>query len=378
MSEKPTIGSLAEYFGDLPDERVVGRCDYRLIDLVVMAICASITGAESWVEVEAFAESQRAWLSGFMQMGDRVPSHDPFGRVFALLDTPSFHERFAAWIKAVFQKTEGQVVAIDGKTSRRSHNKAIGKEALHTVSAWACGNGVVLGQVATDTKSNEITAIPDLLHLLDISGCIVTIDAMRTQKKIAEQIRQQEADYVLALKDNQGRLYAMVRDVFAYGDQTGFVRLDVQDHQTVNKSHGRIEIRRCQALHDETLLASFRAEGWTDLYSLVRLQRERRFADHVETETAYYISSLPNDAAQLLAATRSHWAIENQLHWVLDVIFREDDSRIRLGNGAENMAILRHISLNMLRQDKSKGSIRVKRYRAALNTSFLEILLARV
>lgn len=378
MSEKPTIGSLGEYFGDLPDQRVAGRCDYRLIDLVVIAICASISGAESWVEVEAFAETRREWLSQFMQIGNRVPSHDTFGRVFALLDAPSFHQRFAAWIKAVFEKTAGEVIAIDGKTARRSHHKGIGKEALHTVSAWACGNEMVLGQVATDTKSNEITAIPELLQLLDVTGCIVTIDAMGTQKKIAQQIRQQEADYVLALKDNQERLYHMARDVFAYGDQIGFARLDMQSHHTVNKAHGRIEIRRCQALQDETLLASFRAEGWTDLSSLVRLQRERRFADHVETETVYYISSLPNDAAKLLSATRSHWAVENQLHWVLDVIFREDDSRIRSGNGAENMAVLRHISLNILKRDPSKGSIRVKRYRAAMNTSFLETLLAHV
>ena len=201
MSEKPTIGNLGEYFGDLPDQRVAGRCDYRLIDLVVIAICASISGAESWVEVEAFAETQREWLSQFMQIGNRVPSHDTFGRVFALLDAPSFHQRFAAWIKAVFEKTAGEVIAIDGKTARRSHHKGIGKEALHTVSAWACGNEMVLGQVATDTKSNEITAIPELLQLLDVTGCIVTIDAMGTQKKIAQQIRQQEADYVLVMKD---------------------------------------------------------------------------------------------------------------------------------------------------------------------------------
>lgn len=378
MSEKPTIGSLAEYFGDLPDQRVAGRCDYRLIDLVVIAICASISGAESWVEVEAFAETQREWLSQFMQIGNRVPSHDTFGRVFALLDAQSFHQRFAAWIKGVFEKTAGEVIAIDGKTARRSHHKGIGKDALHTVSAWACGNEIVLGQVATDSKSNEITAIPELLQLLNVAGCIVTIDAMGTQKKIAQQIRQQEADYVLALKENQERLYHMALEVFAYGDQIGFARLDMQSHQTVNKAHGRIEIRRCQALQDETLLASFRAEGWTDLCSLVRLQRERRFTDHVETETVYYITSLPNDAAKLLSATRSHWAVENQLHWVLDMIFREDDSRIRIGNGAENMAILRHISLNILKLDPSKGSIRVKRYRAAMNTSFLETLLAHV
>lgn len=377
MSEKP-LGSLAAHFGDLDDPRVIGRCDYALLDLIVIAICASIAGAEGWVDVETFARAQREWLSRFIEMGDKVPSHDTFGRVFALLDAQQFHQCFTAWVQAVFKKTAGEIIAIDGKTARRSHDKGIGKEALHLVSAWACANGVVLGQTATDVKSNEITAIPELLRVLDVTGCIVTIDAMGTQKQIANQIRAQGADYVLALKENQERLYRMTCDLFAYGDQTGFGHLDMQSQQTVNKDHGRIEIRHCQALSDPHLLASFQAEGWTDLQTLARNQRERRFADHVETETAYYISSLPNDPARLLTATRSHWAIENQLHWVLDVVFREDDSRIRAGNAPENMAVLRHISLNILKKDASQGSLRTKRYRAALDTAFLETLLAQV
>jgi len=378
MNETPLKSSLAAHFGDLPDPRVTGRCEYGLLDLMIIAICASISGAESWVEVEAFAESRRAWLSQFLALGEQVPSHDTFGRVFALLDAETFHQRFAEWVRAVVDQTEGQVIAIDGKTARGSADKGLGKAALHTVSAWACANGVVLGQVATEAKSNEITAIPELLKLLDVSGCIVTIDAMGTQKKIADQIREQGGDYLLALKDNQGRLYDMTRDLFAYGDQTDFQRMDVQTHQTVNKDHGRIEIRRCQALQDERILASFQQEGWTDLHTLVRLQRERRFADRVETETVYYITSPPHDAGQLLAATRAHWAVENQRHWVLDVIFREDASRIRRGNSAENMTLLRHVSLNILKRDKSKGSIRVKCYRAAMNTAFLEQLLSQV
>jgi predicted transposase YbfD/YdcC len=378
MNDEPLARNLATHFGTLDDPRVMGRCAYPLLDLIVIAICASITGAESWVEVETFARTQRDWLSRFVDLSAGIPSHDTFGRVFALLDAARFHQCFTAWIQAVFGKTDGDIIAIDGKTSRRSHDKGIGKAALHLVSAWACGNGVVLGQVATDVKSNEITAIPELLRVLDVAGCIVTIDAMGTQKEIAGQIRQQEADYVLALKENQGRLYAMTADLFAYGDQTAFTHQDVQTYQTVSKDHGRIEIRRCHALSDTRLLASFQAEGWTDLQTLVRLQRERRFADRAETETAYFISSLPNDAARLLAATRSHWQIENQLHWVLDVVFREDDSRIRAGNAPENMAVLRHISLNILKKDKSKGSVRTKRYRAALDITFLEALLAQV
>ena len=378
MNDARLASGLAIHFGALDDPRVTGRCAYPLLDLIVIAICASITGAESWVEVETFARAQRDWLSRFVDLSAGIPSHDTFGRVFALLDAAQFHQSFSGWIQAVFVKTDGESIAIDGKTSRRSHDKGIGKAALHLVSAWACGNGVVLGQVATDVKSNEITAIPELLRVLDVTGCIVTIDAMGTQKEIAKQIRQQEADYVLALKENQGRLYTTTAELFAYGEQTAFAHLDVQTCQTVNKDHGRIEIRRCQALRDARLLASFQAQGWTDLQTLLRLQRERRFADRVETETAYYISSLATDAARLLTATRSHWQIENQLHWVLDVVFREDDARIREGNAAENMAVLRHVSLNILKKDTSKGSVRTKRYRAALDTTFLESLLSQV
>jgi predicted transposase YbfD/YdcC len=378
MSDQRLDSSVVTHFGTLDDPRVTERCAYPLLDLIVIAICASITGAEGWVEVETFARTQQDWLSRFVDLRAGIPSHDTFGRVFALLDATQFHQCFTAWIQAVFVKTDGEMIAIDGKTSRRSHAKGIGKDALHLVSAWACGNGVVLGQVATDVKSNEITAIPELLRVLEVAGCIVTIDAMGTQKEIAKQIRTQKADYVLALKENHSRLYTMTTEVFAYGDQTAFAHLDVQTAQTVNKGHGRIEIRRCQALSDPHLLASFQAEGWTDLQTLVRLQRERRFADRSETETVYFISSLPNDAARLLTATRSHWQIENQLHWVLDVVFREDNSRIRTGNAPENMAVLRHVSLNILKKDKSKGSIRTKRYRAALDTTFLETLLAQV
>lgn len=378
MNNKRIIESIEEHFGDLPDQRVGGRCDYRLIDLIIIAVCASITGADSWVEVAEFADTHQTWLRQFMVLGETIPSHDTFGRVFALLNAGAFHQRFAGWVRSVFPFSRGQTIAIDGKTSCGSADEGIGKEALHTVSAWASENGIVLGQVATDAKSNEITAIPQLLDLLDVRGCVVTIDAMGTQKKIAEQIRQQQADYVLALKDNQGRLYDMVRDVFAYGDNVAFAQMNVQTHQTINKLHGRIEVRRCQALSDSHLLATFQSEGWTDLTSVGRILRERRFPDHVETETVYFISSLPNDANRLLSAVRSHWTVENQLHWVLDVQFHEDDARIRAGDGAENMAVVRHMALNILKRDTSKGSVRVKRYRAAMNTAFLESLLALI
>jgi predicted transposase YbfD/YdcC len=376
MIEQAMPATLEAHFGDLPDPRVTGRCRYRLLDLIVMTICASLTGAQNWVEVEAFVYSKRDWLQGFMNLDETLPSHDTFGRVFAMLDAQAFHTRFASWVRAVFEQTEGQVVAIDGKTARRSHDRGIGQDALHTVSAWGCANGLVLGQIATDAKSNEITAIPQLLQLLDVSGCLVTIDAMGTQKKITQQIRQQGGDYLLSLKDNQERLHQTAQDLFAYGDQTAFRHLQHSYHETINKGHGRIEIRRCDALALDDLLASFRDEGWRDLKTLVRVQRERRIGDRVETQTVYYISSTSNDARRLLAASRSHWGVENSLHWVLDVIFDEDQARTRRGYSAENMGIVRHVTLNILKQHQSKHSLKVKRYKAAMDNTFLEGLLA--
>jgi predicted transposase YbfD/YdcC len=246
------------------------------------------------------------------------------------------------------------------------------------VSAWASGNGIVLGQRKVDDKSNEITAIPELLRVLDVAGCIVTIDAMGCQKGIAQTIRDEKADYVLRVKDNQGKLHQDLQDWFAYADKVQFTNMSSTYHETVNKAHGRIEIRRCWAIADPLALEFIRHyEGWVDLTTLVRLERERHLPDKVERETAYYISSLPNNATHILAAVRAHWAVENSFHWVLDVIFHEDDSRIRLGDSPQNMAVLRHLALNILKADSSKGSLRNKRYKAALDDSFLFSLISQ-
>jgi predicted transposase YbfD/YdcC len=378
MKEQP-LASIPECFGDLHDPRVQGRCEHVLMEVIVIAICAVVAGANDWVAVETFGKSKEEWLRGFLELKHGIPSHDTFGDIFGMIDGEEFQRSFMRWVEGVFKVTGGQVIALDGKTARRSHNKAIGKDAIHLVNAWASTNGITLGQRTVDGKSNEITAIPELLRLLNIAGCIVTIDAMGCQKTIAQAIRDEKADYVLRVKDNQGHLLQDMEDWFAFADQTHFQNMQHDYHQTIHKRHGRIEIRRCWVVADLLAFDYIRHyEGWTDLQSLVRVHRERRFPHQTQHETAYYISSLPPLAPVILQATRLHWAVENSLHWVLDVSFREDESRIRLHDAPQNMAVLRHIALNLIKQDDSPGSIKQKRYRAALDDTFLLRLLSRV
>jgi len=268
---------------------------------------------------------------------------------------------------------------VDGKTARRSHDKAIGKDAIHMVSAWASENGIVLGQRKVDDKSNEITAIPQLLRLLDVRDCVVTIDAMGCQKDIAQTIRDQKADYVLCVKDNQLKLRQDIEDWFVHGDQQQFNGMNMDYFEKISKTSGRVEIRRCWAIADPIAMEHIRHyEGWADLQSIIRVERETRYQQKVSHDIAYYISSLTNDAQRILEATRHHWAIENSFHWVLDVTFREDDSRIRRGDSPQNMAVLRHLALNILKQDMSKSSIRQKRFRAGLDDSFMLQLLSQI
>jgi predicted transposase YbfD/YdcC len=374
-----SLASIEDCFGDLTDKRVQGRCTYPLLEIITIAICAVVAGANSWVEVETFGKSKENWLKQFLKLEHGVPSHDTYGDVFRMIDADEFQRSFMQWVERVFTVTKGQVIALDGKTVRRSHDKGIGRDAIHMVNAWASASGITLGQRKVDGKSNEITAIPALLRLLCVSGCIVTIDAMGCQKDIAQTIRDEKADYLLRLKDNQGNLLQDVEDWFAYADQIDFQDMQHDYHQTINKGHGRIEIRRCWAVADPVAFEYIRHyEGWADLQTIVRVQRERRLPDKTEQETAYYISNLPPQAALILDATRQHWAVENSLHWVLDVTFREDDSRIRKGNGSQNMAVLRHMALNILKRDTSKGSLRQKRYRAALDDAFLLKLLSQI
>lgn len=378
MSDENPI-SLLISFQDLPDPRVEGRCDHKLIDIIVITVCAVIAGAESWVDVESFGKAKQEWLQTFLDLPHGIPSHDTFGRFFAALDAEAFQTAFMRWVEGVFRVSRGQVIAIDGKTVRRSHDRSIGKDAIHLVNAWATRNGIALGQWKTDTTSNEITAIPPLLRQLNVAGCIVTVDAMGAQTKIAQAIRDEKADYVLRVKDNQGHLHQDIQDWFAHADNVQFADMQHSYAETVNKGHGRIEIRRCWAISDPLAFEYIRNyEGWTDLQTIVRVQRERRLPDKTEIDTAYYISSLPAEAEPLLDATRFHWAVENSLHWVLDVIFREDDARVRVGHAAHNMAILRQLALNIIKKDSSKGSIRTKRFKAGLDITFLERLLEQI
>jgi predicted transposase YbfD/YdcC len=364
-------GDLVEHFSDLDDPRRYNR-RHLLVDMVVVAICAVVCGADDWGAVEEFGQARYEWLKGFLSLPHGIPGDDTFRRVFARLDAEQFQGRFITWVQDVFEITEGQVIPIDGKTLRRSHDRGIGKSAIHIVSAWAAKNELVLGQIKVDDKSNEITAIPALLELLDISGCIVTIDAIGCQKKIAQQIIDQGGDYILALKGNQGRIYQDAKTLFEDAEAFGYE--DCGHYKTFNKDHGRIEIRECwSTAHPEYLQALYKPEQWAGLQSAIKVRTERRFKDKTETETRYYLSSRPGDNAKhLLSAIRTHWHIENRLHWVLDVTFREDDCRLRKGNGAQNFAVLRHIALTLLKQERTlKRGVKSKRLRAGWDPAYL-------
>ena len=369
MSE--TIASpLIKSFSDVEDPRAENR-EHKLIDILIIAICGVICGADSWVEIEEFGQAKRDWLSKFLELQKGIPSHDTFGRVFGLIDGDQFQAGFMMWVQRVSQLTSGQVIAIDGKQLRRSHDKAIGKDAIHMVSAWASENRLVLGQVKVDEKSNEITAIPQLLDLLEISGCIVTIDAMGCQKEIAQKIIDNQADYVLALKENHPGTYRDVQSLFDYAQEINFA--DCQYHQTLDKNHGRVEIRRCWTLASAEYLDFVRNRSkWASLQTLALVEAERYEAHQATVEQRLFISSLPPDPKLLLFAVRSHWLIENQLHWVLDVAFQEDQCRIRKGYAAQNFAVLRHIALNLLKHETSaKCGIKAKRLKAGWNENYL-------
>ena len=368
--------SIIECFSEVEDPRVSYLVRHKLIDIIVIAICAVISGAEGWTDVESFGRAREKWLRKFLELPNGIPSHDTFGDVFGLIDARQFQTSFLQWVQVVNEVTTGQVIPFDGKKLRRSHHKTIGKAAIEMVSAWAAENRLVLGQVKVDEQSNEISAIPELLDLLEISGCIVTIDAIGCQTKIAQQIIDQDADYVLALKGNQGNLYDSVKNLFDYAQETGFVDCDY--HKTVNKGHGRIEIRECWTLTSPEYLAYLPDRSvWPTLQTLGMVRSERRIGVEKTVKFRYYISSLTGDAQQLLHAVRTHWTIENELHWVLDVAFHEDDCRIRTGNAAENMAVLRHIALNLLKQEKSaKCGIKAKRLRAAWDQDYLLKILS--
>ncbi len=310
-------------------------------------------------------------MSNFLDLKNGIPSHDTFGRVFSMIDPAEFKRCFLSWIKAVSQITSGEIIAIDGKTLRRSCDKKSNQAAIHMVSAWANTNSLVLGQIKVDDKSNEITAIPKLLKLLEIKGCIVTIDAIGCQKKIADEIIDNGADYILALKANQGKLFEQTEHFFNEAEQNNFNHINHETYVTAEKSHGRQEKREYRLVKEINF--GDHKDDWNHLNSIAMVTSTRIIGEKQTIEKRYYISSLSGEIERFAEGVRNHWGIENKLHWILDVQFREDDSRIRKGNGAENFAMLRHVALNLLKQDKkTKLGIKGKRYRAAVDQKYRE------
>jgi predicted transposase YbfD/YdcC len=322
---------------------------------------------------------KEAWLRQFLELPNGIPSHDTFNEVFARLDAEAFRRCFISWVQAVYHLTEGQVIGVDGKNLRRSYDNHVGKEAIWLVNAWASQARLALGQAAVDEKSNEITAIPALLNLLALKGGIVTIDAIGCQTEIGQLIVDKEADYILAVKANQPSLYEDVAELFRGVQEVEFQAVPHTYAQTWDKNHGRVERRRCWALSDPELLSYLRhKDAWANLKTVFLVERERYLPDQPPSrESAYFITSLPNDAAQLLHASRAHWGVENGLHWVLDIAFREDDARLRRGYGDQNFAVLRQLALNLLRQDQSiKLGVKGKRLKAGWDETYLLHLLA--
>lgn len=373
MSE-PVGTTISEHFASLKDPRILLKTHHKLIDIVVITICAVICGADDWQEVVDYGKAKHDWLRTFLELPHGIPSHDTFGRVFSLLRPEEFERCFVSWIHAVFEITAGQTVAIDGKTLRRSYERSSNKAAIHMVGAWASQTGLALGQVKTEDKSNEITAIPELLKLLEIKGCIVTIDAMGCQKEIAREIVEQGADYVLALKGNQATLRKDVELFFEDAVLCDFEDIPHESYETTDGEHGRVDVRRYKIISDLDWLEE-RAK-WKNLNSIGMVQSERHIGDKITRETRYYICSLTGGVKRFAEAVRDHWKIENQLHWVLDIAFREDDNRVRDRNAACNLSILRRFALSLCKQEKTaKVGIKVKRKRAGWNNDYLLTLL---
>ena len=367
---------LAEVFVGLLDPRQAKKVEHDLVEMLVVAVCAVLVGADDFVEIEEWANEKVDWLRQYLKLENGIPSHDTFGRVFAALDAEAFAAAFRRWVSGLLPVLgKDEVVAIDGKTSRRSGK--IDATPLHLVSAFAAGAGLVLGQRATAEKSNEKTAIPELLATLALEGFIVTIDAMGTQPNIAQAIRDRGANYILSVKDNQPKLADSVQDFFV-ASQSAPDKTPHQFAEVVEKDHGRLEVRRCYAFDQINCLHA--PERWPDIKSFAVIASERTIRGKTTLEHRLYISSLPADAVRLNHAVRQHWRVENSLHWCMDVVFGDDQMRVRTGHAAHNFAVLRHIALNLIRLApvKRKGGLKVRRPIAATSDNYRAQLLGLV
>jgi len=367
---------LREFFEGLSDPREGQNIWHPLSNILTIAICGAICGADNWVDIEMFGNAKYEWLSGFLDLRHGIPSHDTFSRVFRSLNPQEFEACFLRWTSQLRVRLSGEVLSVDGKTQRGSKDGSLGLAALEMVSVWASENELVLAQERIAEGTNEISVIPALLRMLDIENTIITVDAIGCQTEIAQTIVDQRADYVLALKANQGKLF---EDVVAAFEPT-VPPIPTDTCRTVNKGHGRLETRECWALSDPDILTFINSyKLWPGLQSLVKVTAQRQLPHETTLDTRYFISSLPPLAKPLLAAIRSHWHIENRLHWVLDMAFQDDHNRSRKDHAAQNLAILHHLALNLLKQEPSlKVGIKAKRLRAGWDQHYLLKVLSGV
>ena len=369
--------SFQDYFATLTDPRCpdAPNSRHQLMDMLIIAVCAVICGADGWEDIEEYGTSQAEWFATFLDLPHGIPGHDTFRRVLSRLDPEELTQCFIAWTEALSEASGGDIVSIDGKTLRHSFDRASGQAAIHMVSAWASANRLVLGQLKVEEKSNEITAIPKLIQMLDVAGATVTIDAMGCQKEIAKVITDREADYGLALKENHPTLSGDVTRFFDEAKATAFADIAHAYHETVDGDHGRIETRRYWITSDIEWLGA--KASWAKLHSIGMVESCREVGETVQVETRYFLTSLPAQSVRFAQAVRQHWGIENSLHWVLDVSFNEDACRIRKDKGAQIFSMLRHIAINLLRQERRhKRGIKARRKRAGWDRDYLLHVLA--
>jgi len=373
MKLKPKI-TLLDHFTNLTDPRIDRTKEHKLIDILAIAICGMLCGADNWVAMEQYGNAKQEWLKQFLELPNGIPSHDTIARVFARLDPKEFEQCFRDWVKTISALIPGEIISIDGKTVRHSGSKAKNQKPIHVVNAWASEQRLVLGQVKVHEKTNEITAIPELIKVLELSGCLVTIDAIGTQRDIVQLIQDKGADYCLALKKNQRHLHQQVVELFERAEAQEWSGVDHDFHRSLSKGHGRTEIRRHWTMPVRGLL--FDEEKWTGLQSIGLIESVRKIDGETTTKKRYYLNSFNSDAQLLASAVRSHWGVENNLHWVLDVAFGEDDCPVHSDHAPENLSQLRKMALNLLSREKTaKVGVANKRLKAAWDNQYLAKVL---